>query len=217
MYRGLVTRGHASLTSPSPRPLSPQPFTVSRSLKSSASSPRARHPEPSVPSDPASYGGRSGGPKSGRKTIGRGSWPAAPAARGGQIGPGQAAAGRREPAGPPRGDDGGHEPTDRAESQDAQVRKATAGRPACSGRDHCLRPNRGCGAGAEPDWERRGQTYRAASGSEASHILPGQYREGCVGSNPAPPPNSGHQVLAHLDAPSRWPSWVLEEAAGLGC
>ena len=127
-------------------------------------------------SDPASYGSRGGGLKSGRKTIGRGSWPAAPAARGGPIGPGQTAAGRREPARPPRGDDGGHEPTDRAESQDAQVRKATAGRPACSGRDHCLRPNRGCGAGAEPDWERRerrGQTYRAASSSEASHILPG--------------------------------------------
>lgn len=52
-------------------PLSSQPFTVSRSVGSPASSPRLHHPEPSVPSSPASYGSRGGGSESGRKTIGR--------------------------------------------------------------------------------------------------------------------------------------------------
>ena len=114
---------------------------------------RTRHPESSVRPGPASYGSLVGGSESGRKTIGSVSGPA-PASQREPIGPGPA---RFKPAGPLRGDDGGHEPTDRAEMQNAQVRKAAAG---CPGRDRYLRPNQCCGSGPEPDWERRGQTNR---------------------------------------------------------
>ena len=78
---------------------------------------------------PASYGSRIRGSESGRKTIGSVSGPA-PASQREPIGPGPA---RCKLAGPLPGDDGGHEPTDRAEMQDAQVRKGTAGRSAARG------------------------------------------------------------------------------------
>lgn len=104
---------------------------------------------------PASYGSRVGGPESEENNpeVER-TGTCFPESRSGQTD--EVQAGR-----PLRGDDGGHEPTDRAEMQNAQVRKA-AGRPAA--RAGSLPPTQSVlRVWARTGLEGRGQTNRLSS------------------------------------------------------